>query len=437
MSNFGKRMVRESKIQEIGQGGGGTEYTAGTGIDITEDVISADFTEVQEKLTAGDNIIIEDGVISATSGEGLKKYGLKIADLIAYYHDWRTDIRLFSQEELIAAGMPILSTTESESSSYIYKDNVISITKGQGNQVVVHDLFALAGQDGNLRIYVTTTNKTGTAGDELIVFRNGTREYTAFETRFRDTYDTHGESHGEFVPVEATADNYTQYFIYNAGTQEYILVSNLDPVPAFDPNETYYEYISVTDWAPYTIYIVVPSNEGNVSISSETASVPVKLSQAFINVTNPVKNERYGAQLTAPTVQGDYVLGVAVNSLGNPTFAWSTPTTGTSIYGHTANFVLEDFSSGDSYTVTMQFNYGTQTGLDAVGFESLFDSVTGEFVYPYTAYFTDGETSTLYQCRLTFGGSLFTIEAFANDDYSTIIDLEIDELGFNDVGIAY
>ena len=110
---------------------------------------------------------------------------------------------------------------------------------------------------------------------------------------------------------------------------------------------------------------------------------------------------------------------------------------GTSIYGHTANFVLEDFSSGDSYTVTMQFNYGTQTGLDAVGFESLFDSNTGEFYYPYTAFFTDGQTSTLYPCRLTFGGSLFTIEAFANNDYSTLIDLELDELGFNDVGIGY
>ena len=41
-NSFGKRMVRESKIKEIGQGGGTT-------------------------YTAGDNITIEDGVISATN----------------------------------------------------------------------------------------------------------------------------------------------------------------------------------------------------------------------------------------------------------------------------------------------------------------------------------------------------------------------------------
>ena len=38
-NSFGKRMVRESKIKEIGQGGG-TTYTAGDGIDITENEIS-------------------------------------------------------------------------------------------------------------------------------------------------------------------------------------------------------------------------------------------------------------------------------------------------------------------------------------------------------------------------------------------------------------
>lgn len=47
-------------------GGGGTSYTAGNGIDITDDTISVDTTVIQEKLTAGSNITIEDGTISAT-----------------------------------------------------------------------------------------------------------------------------------------------------------------------------------------------------------------------------------------------------------------------------------------------------------------------------------------------------------------------------------
>ena len=51
-----------------GPGGSGTvEYTAGNGIDIdnTNHVISVDPTEVQEKLTAGENVTISNNVISA------------------------------------------------------------------------------------------------------------------------------------------------------------------------------------------------------------------------------------------------------------------------------------------------------------------------------------------------------------------------------------
>lgn len=48
-------------------GGGGTSYTAGTGIDITSDVISVDTSTIQAKLTAGSNVNISaQNVISAT-----------------------------------------------------------------------------------------------------------------------------------------------------------------------------------------------------------------------------------------------------------------------------------------------------------------------------------------------------------------------------------
>ena len=49
-----------------GGGGGGGSYTAGTGIDITDDTISVDTDTIQTKLTAGNNITISDGTISAT-----------------------------------------------------------------------------------------------------------------------------------------------------------------------------------------------------------------------------------------------------------------------------------------------------------------------------------------------------------------------------------
>lgn len=54
----------------LGEGGGGTSYTAGEGIDITEDTISVDTDTIQEKLTAGSNITIVDNVISAAGGGG-------------------------------------------------------------------------------------------------------------------------------------------------------------------------------------------------------------------------------------------------------------------------------------------------------------------------------------------------------------------------------
>ena len=51
-------------------GGGGTTYTAGDGIDITDDTISVDTDTIQEKLTAGTGIDITNNTISATGGGG-------------------------------------------------------------------------------------------------------------------------------------------------------------------------------------------------------------------------------------------------------------------------------------------------------------------------------------------------------------------------------
>lgn len=54
----------------LGGGGGGGSYTAGTGIDITNDTISVDTETIQEKLTAGSGIDIINNTISATGGAG-------------------------------------------------------------------------------------------------------------------------------------------------------------------------------------------------------------------------------------------------------------------------------------------------------------------------------------------------------------------------------
>lgn len=66
----------ESRIEQYlnaiannGGGGGGGSYTAGDGINIANNTISVDTTEIQEKLTAGTNITISNNVISAAGGE--------------------------------------------------------------------------------------------------------------------------------------------------------------------------------------------------------------------------------------------------------------------------------------------------------------------------------------------------------------------------------
>ena len=56
--------------KSLGGGGGGTSYTAGDGIDITDNTISVDTNTIQPKLTAGENITITDNVISASGGGG-------------------------------------------------------------------------------------------------------------------------------------------------------------------------------------------------------------------------------------------------------------------------------------------------------------------------------------------------------------------------------
>lgn len=61
----------------LGGGGGGTTYTAGDGIDITDDTISVDTDTIQEKLTAGTGIDITNNTISATGGGGDTVYSNK------------------------------------------------------------------------------------------------------------------------------------------------------------------------------------------------------------------------------------------------------------------------------------------------------------------------------------------------------------------------
>lgn len=64
----GKKAFDVKQVEKMIESAGGS-YTAGTGIDITDDEISVDTTTIQEKLTAGTGIDITNNVISALGGE--------------------------------------------------------------------------------------------------------------------------------------------------------------------------------------------------------------------------------------------------------------------------------------------------------------------------------------------------------------------------------
>lgn len=100
-----------------GGGGGGGSYTAGTGIDITDDTISVDTTTIQEKLTAGTNVTISDNTISATD----------------------TTYSNFTGTDGTAAGSAGLvpAPTTSDTDKYLKSDGTWSAVSGGGSSVTV------------------------------------------------------------------------------------------------------------------------------------------------------------------------------------------------------------------------------------------------------------------------------------------------------------
>ena len=121
-----------------GGGGGGGSYTAGTGIDITDDTISVDTTTIQEKLTAGTNVTISDNTISATdttytAGTGLSLTGTVFSadtSVLATQND------LSSKQNTLTAGSNItisdntISATDTTYSNFVGTDGTAAGTAG-------------------------------------------------------------------------------------------------------------------------------------------------------------------------------------------------------------------------------------------------------------------------------------------------------------------
>lgn len=143
-------------VQTLDLSGGGATYTAGDGISISGDTISADYTKVQKKLSAGAGITFgtNDNVVSVDYGDGLKLSSpgsgekLTIDDTVV-------------QKKLTAGDNITIS-----------ENNVISSTGG-GGEVWATDIMAFSGDD-NYRFYVTlfTSTKLITPGPSYVYISN-------------------------------------------------------------------------------------------------------------------------------------------------------------------------------------------------------------------------------------------------------------------------
>ena len=251
----GRRLVKNDKIAEIGQGGG-AEYTAGTGIDITEDVISVD------------NTIATKSEVEAVDDKVIPTYGLQLED--AKQYDLRNGLP-YTFAQLIAAGMPILSTTDSDSES-TYPDAVVTINKG--DQVNLTGFYAIKRQDGNgYHVFLnadTSSNKIS-IWTTMRAIKGTTRIYELMFCRASKSY-------------------------------------------VYDSAGTNAHYV-----------LMVGTNIGNVCASGETADSTndgIKFAIMPIVVPQAQIGTRYDQQVQVPTADGTYTLKVTVAS-GKPTFSWT------------------------------------------------------------------------------------------------------------------
>ena len=109
-----------SAIGGSGGGGGGPQYRPGPGIEIEDDVISIDPTETQEKLTAGSNIDITDDVISTE--KAVVAAGSNVT--VTSSTDSETKVTTYTVSASGSGVQPVQSNwTESDSQSLAYIQN--------------------------------------------------------------------------------------------------------------------------------------------------------------------------------------------------------------------------------------------------------------------------------------------------------------------------
>lgn len=156
-----------------GGGGGGTTYSAGEGISIDDDVISVDTTVIQPLLTAGENITISDGTISATDTTYTAGSNVTITNGVISATD--TTYSDFTGTDGTSAGTAGLvpAPTTSDTDKFLKSDGTWATAGGGGSSVNVVQTIGSS----------TTDVMSQNAVSRSIYTKTGTNEYYAIGIR--------------------------------------------------------------------------------------------------------------------------------------------------------------------------------------------------------------------------------------------------------------
>lgn len=288
MANFGKRMVKEPAIKEIGKGG--TEYTAGEGIVISEDEISVDEQVIATKTDLGDY---------ETKADSDQK--ITVLEYIKSPNDYLVEDPGLTNQEAVTKwiqNMPVflgqntddteIAALETAGFTNILTDTIgtdsIAKTKFHvyGYFIVVEENDASPRDLTGIRIYASDNlGATGTIFDtkkparRVIIRKSGGTDYCVEGARFNTittTLNTYVDPFNNAVVVQGFTNNVVNNTIITSKTS--------------------------VDGGRY----------------QETAS---------LLVDNPVANTNIASQLKLPTTEGTYQLTCVIDANGKFTkFEW-------------------------------------------------------------------------------------------------------------------
>ena len=336
-----KNQWYERKPLGGGGGGGGGSYTAGEGIDITDDTISVDTTVIQEKLTAGDNITISDNTISATDTTYTAGSNISISDGVISATD--TTYTAGSNISISDGVISATDTTYTAGSNISISDGVISATDTTYSNFV--------GTDGTA---------VGTAG---LVPAPATTDAGKF-LKADGTWDTAG---GSSVTVVQTTGNSTTSVMSQKAVTDIVQAQKLHlggSANASGSSSTalgYYAYATSNDSvAVGANSYVSASATGGIALGANAMSqVQGELNIGTTNTAYGFSSSNY--RLIRGVYDGQELHDAATLAQGN-TLSTSAPTTATvgvlgQLYTDTTNMHTYQCTAiaGDTYTWTQRW----------------------------------------------------------------------------------